>query len=262
VAVTICDTQGDGNIWVIDLAGKTKTQMTFAPGLNDHAVWWPDGKSIVFTTHRTGAPHIYRIPADGAGHEEKLLETPGVHEWATSVSPDGRYVAYNRIDIQEHGKRGYDAWALPMFGDHKPFSLVSTPFNETPSAISPDGKWLAYMSDETGQYEVYLKPFPSGEGKRQVSTSGGVRPHWRADSRELFFMNLEYAIMAVDVRENAGAVDLGTPHELFRADTVILAQGPYCVSPDGQKFLINQKTPISASQPFTLIANWTADLKK
>jgi hypothetical protein len=149
-----------------------------------------------------------------------------------------------------------------MFGDRKPFPLVSTPFNELLPAISPDGKWVAYMSDEAGPLEVYIKPFPSGEGKWQVSTSGGNRPQWRRDGKELFFMTFESAMMAVDVRESGAGVELGAPHQLFQANAVGGPAGPYSVSADGQKFLINGTPAEGAREPLTLVTNWTADLKK
>ena len=121
---------------------------------------------------------------------------------------------------------------------------------------------MAYCNRETGRTEVYLKPFPAGEGRWQVSTHGGVSPQWRRDGKELLFFDFyEHAMMAVDVRETATGVELGTPHQLFRANFASF-QGPYCVSADGQRFLINGTTGEPPSDRLTLVTNWPADLKK
>ena len=260
LAVTVADEQTNGDIWVIDLARKTKTRITFGAGLNVHAIWWPDGKSIVFDSNRGGLPHIYRAAADGTGHEELLLETSGFYEWPSSVSPDGRYIAYFLCDPKADRLR--DVWVLPMFGDRKPFPLVSTPFDEFVAVIAPNGRWAAYQSNETGQFEIYIKPFPTGEGKWQVSTSGGLNPQWRRDGKELFFITLDGALMSVNVRESIAGPELGAPHQLFQTNAVPALVGPYCVSADGQRFLINTMTAESASKPLTLVTNWTADLKR
>jgi eukaryotic-like serine/threonine-protein kinase len=260
LAVAIYDAQGNSDIWVVDLARKTKSRITFGPSENSHPVWWPDGKSVVFGSLREGTFHAYRKAADGTGNDEKLLETPGLSETPYSISPDGRYVAYGYLD--PNSGRGSDIYALPVFGARKPFPIVNTQFNEAVPAISQDGKWLAYMSNDTGQFEVYIRPFPGGEGKWQVSTAGGFIPRWRGDGKELFFLASEREMLAVDVRGNGTSVELGTPHKLFLANTVASSEGPYAVSADGQRFLINGTTAETGSEPLTLVTNWPADLKK
>ena len=261
LAVTIADSPATSDIWVIDLARKTKTRITFGPGSNRLPVWWPDGRSIVFGSNRDGGYAIYRRAADGAGADEKVLETPGSELEPYSVSPDGRYIAYQFFMGSK--ARANDVWALPMFGDRKPFPVVNTPFNEVDPAISPDGKWVAYLSNDTGQYEVYIKPFPSGEGKWQVSTTGsrGLAV-WRRDGKELYFLSIGGKLTAVEVREKGASLELGTPQELFQANTFSIAGTPFAASADGKRFLINGTTAQTASQPLTLVTNWTADLKK
>ncbi len=260
LAVAIAEAQDKGDIWVIDLARKTKSRITFGPALNDYPVWWPDGKSIIFGSNRGGMYAIYRKEADGTGGDEKVLEIPGADSFPYSVSHDGRYLAYMFNDPKLN--QSWDIWALPMSGDRKPFPVVNTPFNEVLPAISPDGKWFAYMSNDTGQMEMYIKPFPSGQGKRQVSTSGAMVPRWRSDGKELYFLSLAGKMTAVEVQEKGDSLELGTPQELFQATTVTGPEGPYTVSADGKRFLINGTTAQAASQPLTLIYNWTADLKK
>ena len=147
-------------------------------------------------------------------------------------------------------------------GEQKPFPVVATNFVDVAPAFSPDGKWLAYANDETGRMEVYIQPFPSGAGRWQVSTAGGSRPKWRKDGKELFFDTTDQQVMAVDVNQNGASLQLGAPHALFKATTVAGPSGPYTVSADGKKFVMNTVLPQSITEPLTLITNWTADLKQ
>jgi eukaryotic-like serine/threonine-protein kinase len=260
------ETNGVGDIWVVDLARHTKTRVTFGPQYSAYSVWWPDGKSIVFGYGSSSAgDSLYRQNADGTGSKEKLLETPGILSIPFSISSDGRYIAYMRRDPKSN--TDLDIWALPMFpdksGEQKPFPVVATSFHDVTPAFSPDGKWLAYANDETGRMEVYIQPFPSGPGRWQVSTAGGSKPNWRKDGKELFFFNpADQQIMAVDVGQNAASLQLGAPHALFKALTVSVATGPYAVSADGKRFVVNTILPQSVTEPLTLVTNWPTDLKQ
>jgi eukaryotic-like serine/threonine-protein kinase len=259
------ETNGIADIWVFDLARHTKTRLTFGPQYSSSPIWWPDGKSIVFSYGATASGEsLYRQNADGTGSKEKLLETPGTVEIPFSVSPDGRYIVYMRHDPKSN--TGFDIWALPMFpdksGEQKPFPVVATDFVDITPSFSPDGKWLAYANNQTGRYEVYVQPFPSGGGRWQVSTAGGARPNWRKDGKELYFFSTDQQVMAVDVQQNGSSMQLGTPHALFKATTVNGPQGPYAVSADGKKFVMNTVLPQSLTEPLTLITNWPADLKQ
>jgi eukaryotic-like serine/threonine-protein kinase len=258
------ENNGLADIWMVDLVRHTKTRITFGPLYSTGPVWWPDGKSIVYSYGPAGATDsIYRQNADGTGSKEKLLETPGIRAMPFSVSPDGRYIGYMKNEPKSN--TGWDIWALPMFGDKsgdgKPFSVVSTNFTDVVPVFSPDGKWLVYSNNETGRYEVYIQPFPNGAGRWQVSTAGGSNAVWRKDVKELFFQSLDQQIMAVDVHENGASLELGAPHALFKAATVNNGNGPYTVSADGKKFVMNTVLPQSITEPLTLVTNWTADLK-
>jgi serine/threonine protein kinase len=206
----VLETNGIGDIWVVDIARHTKTHLTFGPLQSGWPVWWPDGKSIVFGYGATSMVSFYRQNADGTGSKEKLLETPGIFAIPSSVSPDGRYIAYMRLDPKS--STGVDIWALPMFtdksGEQKPFPVVATNFSDVAPSFSPDGKWLAYANDETGRQEVYIQPFPSGAGRWQVSTAGGTRPNWRKDGKEIYFFSPDQQIMAVDVSRKDASLQL------------------------------------------------------
>jgi Tol biopolymer transport system component len=259
------ETNGLADIWVLDLARHTRTRLTFGPQYSAYPVWWPDGKSVVYCYGRSGSGEtIFRQNADGTGGKETLLNTPGIYDLPYSVSADGRYLAYMRIDRQEKNNlaNSLDIWVLPMFGDRKPFPVVATNFLDVTPVFSPDGKFLAYANDETGAMQVYIQPFPSGTGRWQVSTAGGVRPFWRSDGKELIFLNPgEQEVMAVDVSESGDSVVLGAPHGLFKAAMVGAQDGPFTVSGDGKRFVINSLSTQAMSEPLTLVTNWTATLK-
>jgi Tol biopolymer transport system component len=262
----VLETNGVGDIWVVDLSRHTKTRLTFGPQFSTWPVWWPDGKSLVFTYGPSGSgDSLYRQNADGTGTKQKLLETAtGVTATPSSVFPDGRYIAY----MQRDPKSGtnIDIWALPMFpdksGEEKPFPVIATNFLDVTPSFSPDGKWLAYANNETGHQEVYVQPFPSGAGRWQVSTAGGTRPTWRKDGKELFFFSSDGQVMAVDVTTKGDSLQLGAPRALFKTTTVSPAAGPYTVSADGKKFVMNTVLPQTTTEPLTLITNWPADLKQ
>jgi serine/threonine protein kinase/Tol biopolymer transport system component len=259
------ETNGVGDIWVLDLIRKTKTRLTFGPLYSGYPIWWPDGKSIIFSHGPSGATDsIYRQNSDGTGTMEKLLETPDIRDYPYSISPDGHYIAYMRIDPKS--TTGVDIWALPMFpdksGEQKPFPVIATNFLDVTPAFSPDGKWLAYANNETGRMEIYIQPFPSGAGRWQVSTAGGSKPNWRKDGKELYFFSTDQQMMAVDVSQQGASLQLGTPHALFKATTVSASSGAYTVSADGKKFVMNTVLPQSITEPLTLITNWPADLKQ
>ncbi len=259
------EANGVGDIWVLDIVRKTKTRLTFGPQYSGYPIWWPDGKSIIFSHGPSGATDsIYRQNADGTGSQEKLLETPNIRVYPYSISPDGQYIAYMRSDPKS--TTGLDIWALPMSpdksGEKKPFPVIATNFLDVTPSFSPDGKWLAYANNETGRMEIYIQPFPSGAGRWQVSTAGGAKPVWRKDGKELYFFSTDQQMMAVDVSQKGASLELGTPHALFKATTVGGGSGAYTVSADGKKFIMNTVLPQSITEPLTLITNWPADLKQ
>jgi Tol biopolymer transport system component len=249
----------------------TTSRFTFdASHDNSSPVWSPDGSRIVFGSVRAGKWGFYAKPSNGAGGEERLLESQFAvlpESWA----PDGRSIVYAVNDPKTRG----DLWMLPLSRDRKPVPLVTTPFADSHGQIAPDGKWLAYQSDETGQTEIYVRPFPAGEGKWQISTGGGVVgffPRWRGDGRELFYMDSGQSggkLMAVDVRSTGSAFEAGTPRALFDSGFVGLGEGgrpytTYAVLADGQRFLIPR--PVAsvtqdASPPIAVVLNWARGIQ-
>ena len=258
-----------GDIWLFESARRgTMLRFTFdASQDNSMPIWSPDGSRIVFGSLRNGKWGLYQKPANGTGREELLVESDSP-KMPMSWSPDGKFIVYWVNDP----KTGSDVWVLPLAGDRKPVPFLQSPFSETWPQISPDGKWIAYTSNETGRNEIYVRPFPTGEGKWQISTNGGTFSRWRGDSKELFYMGVASLGKMISVKVNpAGPTfEYGDPVELFDSGYVNFTHGlnyhTYAVSPDGQRFLIPRPestgTGDAASAPITVVLNWTAGLKK
>ncbi len=246
---------GENDIWVLDFARGVRTRLTFGPSANTHAVWSPDGKWIAYTSARNDHFTIYRKPSDGSGAEELLLtDAPMciVEDW----SRDGKYLFYSR----GYSENDREIWALPLAaptdgGERKP-SLVIPHGGQ--AHLSPDGHWLAYTSDESGGIQVYVVAFGGGQGKWQVSSNGGARPHWSNDGKELYYMDPAYDIFAVPVKDAGGALQFGAAQELVTKWSA--PQVFYDVSPDGKKILLDRVAQ-QVSQSVTVVTNFTADLK-
>jgi serine/threonine protein kinase len=262
IAVTLADTQGIGDIWIFDLQRGTSTRLTFGSALISYPTWSPDGKTVYYSSTVKGPPHIYAKSADGSGPERTVLETENTVELIEDVSSDGRYLIYNRRDNVSQTGGTLDTWALPLSGDGKPFPVVHTPFDDIAATLSPDGKWLAYQNIESGRMEVYITPFPGGGPRWQASTEGGWKPRWRGDSKELFFLNVNDTVTALDVSFKGAALQLGVPRALFPAGGVQRQAGAYDVTRDGKKFLLNSGDVKEGNEPLVFVQNWPAQLKK
>jgi eukaryotic-like serine/threonine-protein kinase len=270
-AVTIfVGNQGIADLWTFDLARATRTRLTFSNGVSTHAnigaaTWSPDGKTIFYTSVSQGVYDIHAKAADGSGSERLIMESANAAAYPSSVSPDGRHLVYmKRLNQNE---AGIHIWALPLSPEGKPgggksFPIVQDAFDERVPTVSPDGKWLAYQSNESGRPEIYITAFPAGGAKWQVSSNGGMTPKWRHDGKELFFLDPQDNIVAVDVNTSGNAVKLGAPHTLFQAVGIQRDYGPYDVTADGKKFLINSGNLKEGTEPLTMVQNWPAELKK
>jgi len=249
------------SIWIFDLVRGTSSRLTFSAGRNDLPVWSPDGKSIAFTSTQGGNRHIYQQAADGTGTATPLVVSEG-DEILPSWSSDGRYIVFQTQTNPRNSP--FEIWVKPLFGDRKAFPVAQNPqFLQGDPAISPDDKWLAHDSDESGRFEVYLTPFLHGGGKWQISTSGGGCARWRADGRELFYMSLDNKITSAEISGQASSVAIGKVQPLFQTNPVPSApECMYDVTADGKKFVVVTPSTQQGSQPPTLVVNWPAVLKK
>jgi eukaryotic-like serine/threonine-protein kinase len=251
--------QGIGDIWIFDLTRGTSTRLTFGPYSQGAPVWSPDGKTVFYSSG-AGFPHIRAKAADGSTPERVVTESDDTVEIPASFSPDGRYLVYERRVPKS--EIGFHIWALPLSGDGKTFPIVQSAFEERAPSVSPDGKWMAYQTNESGRWEICITAFPGGGAKWQVSSIGGAAAKWRRDGKELFFLDPSDNLIGVDVNTSGNAVHLGTPHTLFQAVGIQREYGPYDVTADGKRFLINSGNLKEGSDPFTLVQNWPAELKK
>src|SRR5262249_3288305 len=181
-------------LWLQERAGGSGTRFTFDPADDVQPVWSPDGSRIVWGSSREGIPDLYWKAASGVGRDELLLKS-GYLKVPTDWSQDGRFIIFYQVDA----KTKRDIWVLPL-DSKEPFPFLQTEANEAGGRLSPDGKWMAYSSDETGNYEVYVQSFPRGGGKRQVSSKGGVGPHWRHDGKELFYYSADGKLMTAEIK--------------------------------------------------------------
>jgi Tol biopolymer transport system component len=264
VAVTI--TEQENQIWLYDLSRETLTRSTFEGTQNYNPLWTPDGKRIAFESNRAGPINIFWQLADGSGGFERLTTSEYLNA-PMSWSPDGRLLNFIGIDPTT----GVDIWVLRM-GDppagsgqvRKAQLFLQTPFNENTSRFSPDGRWMAYISDESGRNEVYVQPYPGPGGKWQISTEGGTEPVWNPSGRELFYRSGD-KMMAVDIVTQPGFV-AGRPRMLFekRYEAAPAPIVNYDVSPDGQRFLMIKPVDQEEAAPtqINVVLNWFEELKR
>jgi Periplasmic component of the Tol biopolymer transport system len=262
IAVDVADPKtNNADIWIMDLSRGTLSRFTFDNANVGVPCWSPDGTKISFSSSHLGHVDIYQRDSSGAGNPEVLLKSD-VDKWVDDWTHDGRYLVFENLDRKNH----YDLWVLPKFGDQKPFPILQTQFNETHAQVSPDGKWIAYVSDETGRAEVFVRSFPvTTAGKWQISTGGGDSPQWRRDGKELCYFSADKKLMSVDV--NSGSTfEPSAPTALFEVpieDTSITGvRNQYLLSPDGQRFFINKISEQQKPSPITVVINWAAQFKQ
>jgi Tol biopolymer transport system component/DNA-binding winged helix-turn-helix (wHTH) protein len=252
LAITRIDAQiGTRDLYLFDLARATSpARFTFDPAEETNPTWSPDGDQIAFSSNKTGVLDLYQKATSGAGDAEPLLKSsePKIIE---SWSPSGRFILYDS---------GGGLWALPLTGDRKPLSLFARS-GDTRATISPNGRWVAYQSSESGREEVYVQSFPSGS-QRQVSTAGGEEPYWRRDGKEMFYIAGK-TLMAVDVNSNEQAFRNGKPTPLFEVRLEIdNRRSRYQSAGSGQRFLVNVPLESAVSEPITVVTNWESGVKR
>ncbi|SPE34199.1 Serine/threonine protein kinase [Candidatus Sulfopaludibacter sp. SbA6] len=256
------DRPGGNDLWLLEVERAAARRFTANSNVNIYPVWSPDGRTIVFTT--STPRNLFRKDSSGSGSEQRLTQSPN-SQLANDWSRDGRWVVYQ--ETTPGSQR--DLWILPMSPDGKlaaegkPKLYLQTRFDELWARFSPEAppRWMAYQSDETGRYEVYIRAFPEPRGEFQISTGGGQYPQWGADGREIFYVSPDNRLMVVSLKLGADTVTPSTPRELFPLPVLDTGWSPYDTAPDGQRFLL-RATLEQAGAPLTVIVNWLALLKK
>jgi Tol biopolymer transport system component len=258
-----------GDLWLFDFTRAANTRFTFEPGLERYPVWSPDGNYIAYTS--TGGSNLYRKSSNGAGDAELLLkssEGKATQDW----SRDGRYLLYDTND----SKTNADLWVMPLEGDRKAAPVLVTPFVEFQARFSPDGRWIVYVSNESGTFSVYVRPFvppgssalPNSGGKWMISNGSGYQPRWRRDGKEILYLSPTGKMMSVDVSVAGGSFQAGVPKPLFDVPgiygsaAVQTLTARWDVTADGQKFLVNTTANAGGPTPITVLTNWQTALKK
>lgn len=254
---------GYSNVWVYDLVRRVRTQVTFSKFDHGSAIWSPDGKQLILGS-KAKYYTLARIDSNGANSEQPVLDT-GTDSWPLDLSKDGRYLLYGQGS--NIGRTKSQLWIYATQGDRSPYRLLQGNSVEKDGQFSPNGRWVAYVSDQSGREQVYVVPFRTQSGspsavmseRVQVSVTGGSTPRWRPDGREIFYLAPDKTLMSVPVAYRRAKLELGTANALFHINPGY-SNFPYDVSADGKRFIVNTAPPEKAA-PITLVENWQSDLK-
>jgi serine/threonine protein kinase/Tol biopolymer transport system component len=242
------------DVWILDLVRGGVTPLTRHPGIDGHPVWSPDGSQIAFESQRNGTFDIWRKSSSGGAAEEVVLQTTA-NEWPLDWSRDGRFLLYERSDANYVSS---DLLAVPMTGsDRTPIVIADGEFEERMGNFSPDGRWVAYETDESGRPEVVIKAFQRASGITRVSTDGGVTPRWSEDGSEIYFIGPDGKMMAATVSSAGATLTVSRPVALFQ--THIVGQTftfQYVVSRDGRFLVMDRQVDLASAPPITLLLNW------
>jgi serine/threonine-protein kinase len=253
----------EGDIWIWDLTREALTRLTADPGLKQQPVWTLDSRRVIFASSRAGEPNLYVKAADGTGAVERLT-TSANPQVPNSVTPDGtRVVIY---EIAPKTARDLVVLPLPGASESRETRLIQTAFDEWNADVSPNGRFIAYQSNESGRPEIYVRPFPAVDaGRWVVSTSGGTAPVWAKNGRELFYLDAANALTATPVQTSGSTFSAGLPVKLFdSAYSVMIGQRQYDVSSDGKRFLMLKDKPTGDQPPagIVVVLNWFDDLNR
>jgi len=252
----------NADIWIYDFNRNVSTRFTFDKNPEFSPIWSPDGKTIVYCSPRKQGRMDLFMKASNGESGEVLLQEDIFNKYPSDWSRDGRFILYNGNNSLNRSDTWGDIWVLPMEQNTpgEPFLFLQTSFSESDAVFSPDGKWVAYKSNESGLDEIYIRPFPGPGGKLKVSTNGGRTPRWSDDGKELFYDQPPGEIYAVDVNTHASSIEVGKAHQLFLFNVNVI-NATFDVINNGQLFLVQSSgAPIKA--PLTLVVNWTEQLTK
>jgi Tol biopolymer transport system component len=248
---------GQGDLWLLETTRGGASRLT-SRGVHISPLWSPDGRTILFAT---GTPfNLFRIPADGSGPEEHVW-TAETRQVPVDWSKDGRLILY----YEAAPDTGLDLWTLEVTPDGrprpgtKPQPYIRAPYNQTLGRFSPDTRWVAYQSDESGRWEVYVQSFPEAHEKVPISIAGGSNPEWGPDGRELFYVSPDGKLMGVAIKLGSGSIEPSLPRKLFALPRDTLQLSPFEAAADGQRFLVQVTT--DRTDPLTVIVNWPALVK-
>ena len=243
--------------WIADIARGTMTRLSMERQNTATALWSPDGSQIAFTVFPDG--EVFVRDSHGAGKPKILFRPPSfspLEDW----SRDGRYIFFTTIDFKS---MRFSSGVHDLNEKTSRELIPGSSANASNTVLSPDGRWMAYVSDESGAWEIYVRSFPAGSDRQQVSVNGGSQPRWRGDGRELFYVAPDRKIMSVDVRQEE-RLEAGAPRPLFQTRIVPLveARNHFDVTRDGQRFVVNSRRPEDAAQPITVVVGWAPEAKK
>jgi Tol biopolymer transport system component len=244
------------DIWLIDVVRGTLQRFTFDPADDMNPAWSTDGSRVAFSSARRGRRDIWEKAASGVG-EERLLLGSDIEKNVEYWSPDGRFLLFNILG----GDGTRQVWALPREGEQKPFVALSGPVDVQSSPLSPDGKYIAYVSPESRRYEVFIQRYPPAGDRWQISTEGGMYPQWRADGKELFYV-AGSKLMAADIGVNGTRLEAGIPRVLFEAPIANWGRNVLVPSRDGQSFLAILRAEQPGDLSVTVELNWMSRLKR
>jgi len=261
------DISADRNrdVWVIDVARGVPSRITFSPGSEWSPVWSPDGSRLVYAAQGQNGTHMHQKSAAGVGTDTVVFNSDA-SEIPVSASPDGRYMVFSRF--KPPGQAGVDTWLLSLSGVPKASPFIESPFDKAQARISPDGRWLAYTTNDSGMYQIMVQSFPDpNRGRWQITAQGGIEPKWRRDGRELYYLALDGNLMAVPIKETKPdqPFEAGTPITLFQTSLAVSRTNSprdrrYDVAPDG-RFLIAMPAS-GGAEPVTAVVNWSSGIEK
>ena len=246
---------GRHTLWILDLLRGTTSRLIADPFGAHHPLWSPKGERIVFASNRLGGLSLFVMRSDGSGNPEPVLPGEKAFTYIADWSHDGQFLLYQ---IERSGNT--DLAVVRLAADPQPEEFLDSPALEVQGQFSPDGKWIAYTSDESGSPEVYVRHFPDTGVKRQISTRGGAQGRWRHDGRELYYLTLDGKLMAVDIKASSSSIEPGTPQLLFNTGITgspVARMNHYLVTRD-QRFLINRSAEDENSAPITVVLNWNS----